>query len=81
MRSGRIKILAVIVVASLLTGGCAMGGERRVDLKAIGKDACKDHGGLSTIEYAGRQAIFSCKVGMTYMLNIEPPSPSSVDAH
>ncbi len=65
IKTGVVSMLTVLI--PLLLSGCAS-NERQVNYKAIGEDACRDHGGLLLVDKAGESAVYTCKSGMTYKL-------------
>ena len=65
IKTGVVSIFIMAVFCML--AGCAS-DERQVNYKAIGEEACRDHGGLLLVDQAGESAVYTCKSGMTYKL-------------
>jgi hypothetical protein len=65
IKTGVVSI--IIIAISCILAGCAS-DERQVNYKAIGEEACRDHGGLLLVDQAGETTVYTCKSGMTYKL-------------
>ncbi len=71
----KLTLLVSIILFGLLSVGCAsQNPEQRVSLMAIGEGVCRDHGGLSSIDQVGSQAVYLCRYGMSYQLSTQDAS-------
>ncbi|GAV19253.1 hypothetical protein MMIC_P0186 [Mariprofundus micogutta] len=69
-----MSLVSMFIFAALLAGCASQYEERQVNLKAIGEDICRDHGGLSSIDRVGPQAVYLCRHGMSYQLSTDGAS-------